>query len=178
MQPHFLFNCLNSIYADAYEKAPDVAVSIERLSGLMRYFAHDNYQDKVPLEREIQFLKDYIALELDRSHLQHSLEFEVIGQKEDILVPPMLFIPLVENVFKHSFYSSATPQKAWIHLEVAHGMLTFKVSSQVNESRKEAHAGSGLRNLKERLQIIYPDSHRFTTETKGEFFIAELTLPI
>lgn len=178
VQPHFLFNCLNSIYADAYEKAPDVAVSIERLSGLMRYFAHDNYQDKVPLEREIQFLKDYIALELDRSHLKHSLEFEVSCQKEDILVPPMLFIPLVENVFKHSFYSSPRPKSAWIHLTAAPDALSFKVTSQINEPGKAGPMGSGLRNLKERLQIIYPDSHRFIAEARGGFFIAELTLPL
>ena len=161
VQPHFLFNCLNSIYADAYEKAPEVAVSIERLSGLMRYFAHDNYQDKVPLAREILFLKDYIALELDRSHLKHSLEFEVHCPKEEIMVPPMLLIPFVENVFKHSFYGSVSPKKAWIHLTVAQDILSFKVTSPLNKSGNVAHLGSGLRNLKERLQIIYPDAHRF-----------------
>ena len=178
VQPHFLFNCLNSIYADAYEKAPEVAGSIERLSGLMRYFAHDNYQEKVPMEREIQFLKDYIALELERSHLKHSLEFEVNCQKADILVPPMLFIPLVENVFKHSFYGSVISKKAWIYLTAEHNVLIFKVTSQVNEFRKVEKLGSGLRNLKERLQIIYPDSHRVSAEFRGEFFIAELTLPL
>lgn len=178
VQPHFLFNCLNSIYADAYEKTPEVAVSIERLSGLMRYFAHDNYLEKVPLEREIQFLKDYIDLELERSHIKHTIALKKDCADMATLIPPMLLIPLVENVFKHNFWSSKVPLKAFIEVKTMENTFYFKVKNQLLYHQEPSGTGSGLKNLKERLQIIFPRSHKFNTEIRSGYFIAELTFPI
>src|SRR5579872_664313 len=100
IQPHFLFNTLNNMYYEAFMEAPRTAVLIERLSDIMRYFIDQNIQDMVPIETEVQFLDNYIALETIRIMPQPELEF-LKEFKTGIQLPPMLLMTFVENIFKH-----------------------------------------------------------------------------
>ncbi|WP_345237450.1 sensor histidine kinase [Hymenobacter saemangeumensis] len=177
VQPHFLFNTLNNIYYEAYLEAPRTADLIEKLATLMRYFMELSRLERVPLQAEIAFLRNYIALEKIRFRHELSISLEVEAD-EQLPVPPMLLIPLVENLFKHGFDKRQRHNAAHLHLRQAGGWLTFEVSNSLPEALAAPSAGGfGLRNLRERLKLLYGGRFELTAGAEGQQFVARLTLP-
>lgn len=178
INPHFLFNALNTIYGTAIqEKAERTSEGIEKLGDMMRFMLQENMQERIPLSREVEYLRNYISLQRLRTESSDTVKIqtEIQEQTENIQIAPMLLIPFVENAFKHGI-SFREPSPLNITLEVKDNILHFDVynnkhSKKENDPEKDK-SGIGLVNVRQRLQLQYPDKHDlFIRETSREFFI-------
>jgi len=177
VQPHFLFNTLNNIYYLAYTKNERTPEVIAKLSDIMRYFVDEAPREKVSLSTEIQFLKNYI--ELEQIRMLHPVELSFsINANDTVMIPPMLLIPLVENIFKHGVDKTIEKNKVCLHLEQQNGSLVFSTANMVNEIKKGGESGMGLRNLRKRLKLLYPDKFKLMTGVENNKFNATLTFPL
>lgn len=178
VQPHFLFNTLNNIYYEAYREAPRTALLIGRLSDIMRYFVDESPKEKVTLATEVKFLENYIALEEIR--IRHGVE--VIFHKDfdgELLLPPMLLMPFVENLFKHGIDKGAAGNKIRLSLVQKDGSLEFTTENALPETQSaNAITSSGLNNLEKRLCLLYGDRFFLMTGRSGAKFQAILKIPL
>jgi LytS/YehU family sensor histidine kinase len=161
IQPHFLFNTLNNLYGlitqDQNQKAAEITL---KLSDLMRYLLESSKTDKVSLKKEIQFLEDYLSLEKIRLSKNTDIRFEVSGIVSDVLIAPLLFIPLVENAFKHGLNTITADSFAHFSLSVQGKDLFFEAKNSLGKSLENSpESGTGIENLRKRLQLIYPNNH-------------------
>ncbi|MDE6756245.1 MAG: sensor histidine kinase [Muribaculaceae bacterium] len=178
INPHFFMNTLNNIHAlidiDA-ERARDVVIE---LSKLMRYVLYEIDKDEVTLRQEVDFLNNYI--ELMRIRLTDNVKINVglPDDAGDIKLPPLLFIPFVENIFKHGV-SYREPSVIDISLRVdAKDGITFRsVNSNHAKSRGDSHHGIGLENLRRRLDLLYPGNYILEINNNGDTFETRLTIP-
>ncbi len=178
-QPHFLFNTLNNIYYEAYREAPRTAHLIERLSEIMRYFVDESPKEKVLLATEIQFLENYMALEKIR--IRHGVDIRF--SKENCLpgdkVPPMLLITFVENIFKHGIDKSGSHNAIDILLVRSNGSLYFETRNVLPPHPPATAAnGFGIRNLRQRLSLLYGNAFELHTQQRDQHFIASLKFPV
>lgn len=178
VQPHFLFNTLNNIYYEAYREAPRTADLVEKLATLMRYFMELSRQERVPLGAEVAFLRNYIALE--RIRFRHELVVNLhVAADDDLPVPPMLLIPLVENLFKHGFDKRRLHNGATLRLTQGADCLTFETAnSLLPASSLAGNSGFGLRNLHERLQLLYGPRFELRAQAEQDQFVARLKIPV
>jgi len=179
VQPHFLFNTLNNIYFVAQRESPLTAELIEKLSTIMRYFLEQGPHKEIPLSVEMDFIRNYIDLE--KMRIRHSVKttIDIDGDISNIKIPPMLFIPLVENVFKHGIDKRGKNNYISIKLKVG-SRLDFRVC---NHFRSDAgHNGTGwgigLNNLSKRLQILYIEDYQLTSHREGDVYTSNLTIPL
>lgn len=178
INPHFLFNALNTIYGTAIqENAERTGEGIEKLSDMMRYMLEDNMQEKIPLSREIEYLKNYISLQKLRTDATDQVQIQADIQEEagNMEIAPMLLIPFVENAFKHGI-SFRERSIISVTLEIRENTLYFDVYNskhrkQENDPEKN-ESGIGLENVRQRLQLQYPGTHELMIrETAKEFFV-------
>ena len=178
VQPHFLFNTLNNLYYEAYMEAPRTALLIERLSDIMRYFIDQSVQDNVAIETEVQFLDNYIALETIRILPEPDLDF-LKEYKPGTHLPPMLLMTFVENIFKHGIDKISGCNKIRIRLSEENHCLLFETCNTVNRNPGKAKpTGLGLKNLRQRLSLLYGTGFQMDTVDDGEFFKAYLKIPL
>ena len=178
VQPHILFNTLNNMYYEAYMEAPRTALLIERLSDIMRYFIDQNIQDLVPIETEVQFLDNYIALETIRIMPEPELEF-LKGFKPGIQLPPMLLMTFVENIFKHGIDKISGCNQIWIRIAEQERYLIFETKNSINRHPgKTKPTGIGLKNLSQRLSLLYGTDFELGTRDDGRYFTAFLKIPL
>ncbi|TWR30300.1 hypothetical protein FPZ43_05005 [Mucilaginibacter pallidiroseus] len=178
VQPHFLFNTLNNIYYEAYLEAPRTAALIERLSDIMRYFVDESPRQQVSLATEVQFLENYIALEKIR--IRFNVDINIAGQYHaSTLVPPMLLMTFVENVFKHGIDKSSELNKVDIRLDQKNDRLIFSVENTLCANPSTGTTtGFGLANLRKRLVLLYGNNFELYTSNTGNTFIATLNIPL
>jgi hypothetical protein len=178
VQPHFLFNTLNNMYYEAYMEAPRTALLIERLSHIMRYFVDQSSQDSVPLATEVQFLDNYIALEKIRISPEPEINFYKQIDPET-LIPPMLLMTFVENIFKHGIDKIRGRNTIELWLIQEGGYLCFSTKNTLNEHAGPIRpTGLGLENLRKRLAILYSDKFELDTFNDGERYSATLKVPL
>jgi sensor histidine kinase YesM len=178
VQPHFLFNTLNNMYYEAYMEAPRTALLIERLSDIMRYFIDQNIQDLVPIETEVQFLDNYIALEKIRISPEPELQF-LKDFQPGIQLPPMLLMTFVENIFKHGIDKISGCNEIWIRVAQQEGYLIFETKNSINQHPgKTKPTGLGLNNLRQRLNLLYGTDFELNTGDDGRYFSAFLKIPL
>ncbi|WP_236705209.1 sensor histidine kinase, partial [Hymenobacter sp. AT01-02] len=180
VSPHFLFNTLNNIYSLAHLKSDDAPEAIMQLSQLMRYMLYESNAARVPLMREVEYLRNYMDLQrlrLDPS--QVDIEFTVNGALDGNLIEPMLLIPFVENAFKHGI-SFQHPSRIAVHLTVRADTLLFTVRNsrfpEVPTATHDPNSGIGLPNVRQRLNLLYPDRHQLQLHQTSNEFIVDLTL--
>lgn len=178
VNPHFLFNTLNNLYGLILQNQNSQAAEITlKLSDLMRYILESSKTEKVSLKKEIKFLEDYLALEKIRLSQQADICLEVSGIESDVFVAPLLFIPLVENAFKHGFQTLSKDSFAHFSLALQGNELYFEAHNSVGKTiENQAKSGTGLDNLRKRLALIYPTKHFLEIEEKENSF--KLTLQI
>src|SRR5690606_13495307 len=152
LSPHFLFNTLNSFYADLMDVQPQTAEDILRLSGMLRYITYENESDTVYLQDEIQFIQHYIALFSRRFDHQSEIEFRVSGVDSKMQIPSLLLIHFVENALKHGITTIAA-QPVKIELKTAGDRLFFTVENHYNAGENYDEAGIGYRNIRQRLEL-------------------------
>jgi sensor histidine kinase YesM len=182
VQPHFLFNTLNNIYYEAFREAPRTALLIGRLSDIMRYFVDESPKEKVTLATEIKFLENYIALEEIRIRHGVKVTFDQEYQGNPV-IPPMLLMTFVENIFKHGIDRSARGNSFCISLRQEHlptgDYLVFTTTNTLPaETTPVTHAGFGLINLEKRLILLYGNRFELRTAHTGTSFNAFLKIPI
>jgi two-component sensor histidine kinase len=178
INPHFLFNALNTIYGTAIqEKAERTSEGIEKLGDMMRFMLQENMQDKISVAREIDYLNNYISLQKLRTDANPMVEIktEIQDRENSFQIAPMLLIPFVENAFKHGI-SFREPSHIKVTLEIKEKTLYFDVYNskhvrQESDPEKDK-SGIGLENVKQRLKLLYPSKHDLTIrDTTKEFFI-------
>lgn len=178
VQPHFLFNTLNNIYYEAYREAPRTALLIGRLSDIMRYFVDESPKEKVALSTEIKFLENYIALEEIR--IRHGVSVSFYKQYEgEPVIPPMLLMTFVENLFKHGIDRGAQGNQVSLDLVMEDNSLRFSTENRLpTDPSPTRKTGSGLRNLEKRLTLLYGDRFVLTTTRTDTHFLALLKIPL
>lgn len=184
INPHFLFNALNTIYGTAIqEKAERTSEGIEKLGDMMRFMLQENVQDKISIAREIEYLENYIGLQRLRTDHNPMLQIETTIDQEfkDLQIAPMLLIPFVENAFKHGI-SFREPSQIRISLEVRDKTVNFDVYNNKHEKPEndpeKYKSGIGLNNVKQRLQLLYPKKHELMIRETGKEFFVHLTLQL
>ena len=176
VQPHFLFNTLNNINYVLYREAPQTAVLIERLADIMRYFVEDSPNDKVSIATEVKFLENYI--ELEKIRIRFNTEISFVKQYEEaILIPPMLLMTFVENIFKHGIDKSGN-NAICLSLVQDEGQLIFQTINRVNDEKGTIGRKFGLQNLRQRLTLLYQTRFELKTEENENSFTATLKIPI
>lgn len=182
LNPHFLFNSLNNIYA-LIGFAPDRAQqSLHDLSNMLRFMIYDSTSPTVPLSKEIQFISDYSELMKLRLNSSVRLTFKTdIPEDNGLHIAPLLFLTIVENAFKHSGPNDSDNFIS-INITLADGMLTGKVSNSMSPKEEEGkslpseESGVGLVNIRRQLGLLYPDAHSFTIEKKDGVFTAMIAV--
>lgn len=183
INPHFLFNVLNSFYAKALKNdVPELADGISKLAELMRYMVYETNEDSIALEKEIHHLKKFIQVYQLRIAEEDDvfINFTIKGPIEKVQISPMLLIPFVENAIKHGV-DTKTKSVINITLEVTEKRLLYKVTNTMHQSvhgLKDNASGFGLDNLKKRLAILYPNAHTMETKEDDGYFISLLKLQI
>lgn len=184
INPHFLFNALNTLYGTALqEQAARTSEGIQKLGDMMRFMLHDNHQEKIPLDKEVAYLQNYIALQRLRVLSSPDILIEVNIDESQCQheIAPMLLIPFVENAFKHGI-SLRHRSRIVISLSCTAEQIFFDVYNSVhprpeNDPEREG-MGIGLNNVKERLALLYPQLHELSIrQTATEFFI-HLTIDV
>jgi len=176
INPHFLFNTLNNLFSMAQGKGnDDLADGISKLSGMMRYMIYDSNADSVPLSKEIEYLEDCITLnKLRYADSEAQVKFDFPAQPVGVTIAPMLFIPFVENAFKHGVAIGQT-SAIDIGIAVSTQKLIFTcVNPKYSTIKKmeDEKSGIGLENVKRRLDLLYPCKHQLQiSEDKGKYFV-------
>jgi len=181
INPHFLFNSLNNLYSLALEgdvQTPDILL---RLSDMMRYQLYETNAQKVPLAKEVEHLRNYVEMQKLRVGERVRISFNQMGEVGNLLVAPLLFLPLVENGFKHGVKGETNDSFIDISISVEDRRLMFKVNNnkgEVDETGPLNFKGVGLQNLRRRLELIYPGKHSFTVEDDLHTFTAVLKIDL
>ncbi len=178
INPHFLFNTLNNIYAAATLQHPRTADMVLRLSDLLRYVTYDGQSLLVPLSKEIAQIRAYIELFQLKSENPLPIYFEVEGNLDDRLIEPLLLLPFVENALKHGDVEINPNGFLRIMLRNEASKLVFWVENSFDphNQQKDEQGGVGLENIRQRLELNHRGRSRFETRIDGHVFRAELTL--
>lgn len=177
INPHFLFNSLNNIYALCHRSNdPEAAEAIAKLSGLMRYMLFGSATSTVKLKDEIEYLRNYLDLQKMRINKDIEVSFVINGEVDNFEIAPLLLIPFVENAFKYGL-SYVSDSFVRIECTVEKSALKFCVQNTVHERGKsELSSGIGLENVKRRLTLLYPDKHSLRINDSNGIFDVELTI--
>ena len=179
INPHFLYNTLNYLYATVYPVSEPLAEAVLRLSDLMRYLLHDSPDGQVALHQEVDYLENYLALYRLRFEEKFFVNFQqaggpIGGQR----VAPLLLIPFVENALKHGVANQAAhPIDIQLTLP-APDQLEFTVCNRIGQHQKDATTGVGLPNIRRRLALLYPGRHTLHVHDDGQTYRARLQLSL
>lgn len=174
INPHFLFNSLNSIYALTVKKSEQAPEAVITLSELMRYMLYQTSNRFVPLKNEISYMQNYIKLQKLRISDKENIHFNITGDILNQQITPLLLIAFVENAFKFGTDSNGNTHIT-IYMEVEENQLHFSCkNSKSNQSQKVENSGFGLKNAKEQLRLIYPQKHQLDIREQETTFTVDL----
>ncbi|OOQ58839.1 sensor histidine kinase [Mucilaginibacter pedocola] len=175
VNPHFLFNTINDIYALTYQKSDMAPEALLKLSVMLRYMLREGNEDFMPLNREVEYLENAIALQRIGAKGQAYINFTQEGYIGEQPVASLLFIAFVENAFKHGVWNDPE-HPVGIYLHADNLGVIFNVRNRKNNGLKDSTGGIGLSNVQRRLQLIYPDRHRLTVKDEAGFYEVNLIL--
>ena len=179
INPHFLFNSLNSVYFLIDKNNTEARQALHKFSDMLRYQLYEVKGDQVSIEKEMAYLKDYIALQQLRTE-NCSVQFNVEEGMKSFFIEPLLLIPLVENSFKHlSHFVNGKKNEIKISLSKQNGEMSFEVRNTTEG--KQFHefsndGGIGLNNVKRRLELLYPQKHKLAISEKEGWFDVQLKI--
>jgi two-component system LytT family sensor kinase len=179
VNPHFLFNSLNSIYSLARQQSPETPDLVMQLSELMRYQLESSKKDTVLLKEELEFIENYLLLEEKRLSKRCTVEFLIGGDLLHLRIAPMLLIPFVENAIKHG--AQSTNEQSTIDISVAikntnlHFCVVNSKPPMVSTSKRK---GLGLENVRRRLNLLYPNSHVLEIVDTEEVYQLNLSIDL
>jgi two-component system, LytTR family, sensor kinase len=174
INPHFLFNSLNTVYFQIDKSNTEARATLHQLSELLRYQLYETGESTIPIEKEIKYLQDYIALQKMRKEEHYKISFQVSASAKGFLIEPFLLIPFVENCFKHVSHYQEKENTIAFSLDYRNSVFFFTATNStappvVNPKR----TGIGLPNVKRRLELLYPGRHKLCIEhTAGNYTVA------
>jgi LytS/YehU family sensor histidine kinase len=179
VNPHFLFNALNNIYSLENKKSPDTGPAILKLSELIRYMLYETQPEFVMLDKELNYLENYVELQKLGLSSKIQIVFEITGISGDKKIQPMLLLPLVENIFKHGI-SYLNESLLSIRINIEPDTLSISTQNPVpNPSpARSGNSGIGLSNLRKRLDLLYPRKHELIISEQDGIFSTHLTLQL
>jgi len=179
VNPHFLFNSLNSIYSLSRQQSPETPDLVMQLSELMRYQLESSKKDTVLLKEELEFIENYLLLEEKRLSKRCNVEFLIKGDLLDLRIAPMLLIPFVENAVKHGAQSTNEQSTIDVSVAIKNSTLHFCVeNSKPHKVSSLKRTGLGLENVRRRLNLLYPNSHVLEIDDKEEKYHVNLSIDL
>ena len=182
IQPHFLFNSLNNIYAlslQKSDKAPDV---ILKFSEILRFVLYECNQPKVMLQKEIAYLRNYSELEQIRQGERLKIDFNISGSDEEVEIEPMLFLPFLENSFKHGVNSKLMDVWVKLNMKINENEIDFELENSLPGEPimkvENNHKGIGLVNVKRRLDLLYKNNYTLDIKESPDSFLVKLNVKI
>jgi two-component system, LytTR family, sensor kinase len=175
LNPHFLFNTLNNIYSLTLTQSPKAPEAVLKLSELMRYMLYESNVEKVNLETEVKYLKNFIELQKFRYSGQTFIDFQVAGDLASQKIAPLLLISFVENAFKHGEVSLIN-KPLTISFLLNQNNLNFVVKNYKKDQNKDEIGGVGLDNVKRRLNLLYPNQYSLEVQEFTDIYLSELNL--
>jgi len=173
INPHFLFNTLNTIYGLALENSRKTAQLILELSDFLNFSLYESSKEKIPLQKEIDLINNFVSLEESRFRDRVKVHMEIENKNLDkAYIPPLILVPFVENAFKHSLKEETKVASITIHLKVTNNHLIFEVQNskpEITESLK-VNSGVGLENICKRLSILYKDNHELQINNHARMY--------
>lgn len=179
INPHFLFNSLNSVYFLIDKNNTEARQSLHKFSDMLRYQLYEMNGAKIPVEKEISYLKDYVDLQKLRKDDHFSVSLNYSPQVSGFLIEPLLLVPFVENAFKH--VSTHTDGNNFIKLDLSrnNGQFAFSATNSKDEGKTtDPYSGIGLNNVKRRLELLYPGKHELNIKDENGVYKVDLKLKI
>jgi LytS/YehU family sensor histidine kinase len=179
VNPHFLFNILNSINSFTTTNSEKASYAIIKLSELMRYMLYEAKEERVLIEKEIDYIEDYLSLQKLRFTNPNLVSFNHSCDTTSFFIPPMLLIPFIENAFKHG--KKAVGNRIDINLIIENKILQFECINRIrqkNETEKDDRGGFGIENIKRRLELLYPNKHQLIIDTNNNIYRVKLIISL
>lgn len=179
INPHFLFNTLNSLYALTLEKSDEAPGAVLKLSAIMRYLVTESSRDYVPFAKEIAYLKDYIAMQLLRAGDNLTFSLDIKGETNDKQIAPLLLLPFIENAFKYGL-SPEEKSEISIFIHSTEQQLFLRVRNTIVEVAltEEEKSETGIENTQKRLDLIYPGKHKLDIAQTKKNYLVELQIDL
>jgi len=176
INPHFFFNTLNNLYSLIKKDADAAQDYVLKLSDLMRFTIYDSGKEKVQLKDEIHYLINYIELQTARYHKDIDVNFEKTIKNSEVMVAPLLFIILLENAFKHGVEKAT--ENAFVHIQLIEddNKISFTVKNNYDPEESSKESGIGLKNLQDRLNLLYPNSHKLCASSEENIYSTTLEI--
>jgi LytS/YehU family sensor histidine kinase len=182
INPHFLFNTLNNLYALTLKKSDLAPEIVLKLSEMMRYMLYECNERMVPLSKEVNYIKNYLELEKLRQGKKVNIKFKMEGEIENQKIAPLMFIPFLENSFKHGLNNQISEGFVDIELKVKEGSVEVEIENSKAPSMPSASGkksgGIGLVNVRRRLDLLYPDSYELDIENNPNTYHVKLKLKL
>jgi len=180
INPHFLFNSLNSVYFLIDKNNSDARQALHKFSDMLRYQLYEANGEKIPIEKEIDYLQDYVHLQQLRKDENYKVQFNCSNEVKNFSIEPLLLIPFVENAFKHISHKSKGDNFVKLDLTRSNGYFEFSVENSCEKGiyTTEQHGGIGMNNVKRRLELLYPGTHQLTVIDNEHRFKIDLKLKI
>jgi LytS/YehU family sensor histidine kinase len=183
INPHFLFNTLNNLYALTLNDSAKAPEMVHKLSELMSYMLYDSNQAEVPLVKEVQHLQNYIALETMRYTERLDVSLNLYDNLDDIDIAPLLILPFVENSFKHGVHNQIAQSWVRVDILVQENTLVVKIENSTAAipeatGTQRPFSGIGLQNVKKRLALIYPGRHTLQIHAEAETFLVVMKIEL
>jgi LytS/YehU family sensor histidine kinase len=181
INPHFVFNTLNTIYFQIDKTNTMARESLLQFSDLLRYQLYDCNADTIEIEKEMQYLRDFVQLQQQRKDENYSITMNGSMSVNGFRITPLLLLPLVENAFKHISHFNEKENIIRIHAEREDLNFLFKVENTkepAHVSTEKKSGGIGLQNMQRRLELLYPQQHSLEISDSGDWFIVLLKLAI
>jgi hypothetical protein len=177
INPHFLFNTLNSIYSQAHFKSEQTEHSILKFSRIMRYVLYDSAAEKIALSQDLEYISNYIDLQQLRLSKNITVHYKVTGPIAGLSIAPLLLITFIENAFKHGI-SYTTPSEIKIAIAVTGKELSLTVENAITQLNRGSAGGVGLINARRRLDVLYPGRHMLDVVETDHLYIVKLKIEL
>ncbi len=179
INPHFLFNTINNIDVLIQKDSAKASEYLNKLSDIMRFMLYETKTEKITLEKELSYIEKYVELQKIRTTNPNYIKYEVKGQVGNLLIEPMLFIPFIENAFKHA-ENKKVENAIKISFVIEQDQIKFECENaySVNAQLKPEHSGLGNDLIQRRLALLYPNKHTFEVNNKSSIYKVNLVLSL
>lgn len=178
LNPHFLFNSINTIFFQIDKHNTEARDTLSKFSDMLRYQLYECNAQTIAVEKEIEYLKNYVELQRLRKNENYHIDFSVADTVTHFSVPPLLLMPFIENAFKHVSNFTDGKNEIKIALSKTHQKLYLTVINTIDTHAAQEHGGIGLKNVQRRLELLYPNRHTLDIQKKENSFHVLLTLEL
>jgi two-component system LytT family sensor kinase len=177
INPHFLFNSLNTLYVQIDETNADARQTLEKISGMLRYQLYECNNEKISIEKELAYIENYIDLQKLRKEKTFNINFTYDCAVKSFEIAPLLFIPFIENAFKHSSAFKTEPNIVDVSIKKINGDVVLNVMNTISQTSK-TNEGIGLINVKRRLDLLYANRYKLLIDKQPTLFKVTLSIAL